>query len=85
VPTISVSRPYSGEELVKFLDAHGYRYVRQRGSHAVLVYEDPNTGEKRRVTVPMHDEIKTGTLRNIAEQCGANDFREFLDWLDSGI
>jgi hypothetical protein len=34
------------------------------------------------VTVPLHDEIATGTLRGIAEQAGADDFQAFLNAID---
>jgi len=36
----------------------------------------------RVVTVPMHGEIPTGTLRSIADQCGATDFRAWCRWID---
>lgn len=50
-----------------------------------LRYIDPNTGEKRTVIVPLHDELDTGTLRSIAEQAGADDFQAFLDEMDKMI
>lgn len=31
----------------------------------------------------MHDEITVGTLRDIADQVGANDFESFCEWIDS--
>jgi hypothetical protein len=34
------------------------------------------------VTVPFHDRVRLGTLQNIAEQCGANDFRAWCKWID---
>jgi hypothetical protein len=34
------------------------------------------------VTVPLHDELATGTLRSIASQCEADDFQAFMDWLE---
>ena len=30
----------------------------------------------------MHDEVKIGTLRSIADQCGAEDFQEWCRWID---
>jgi hypothetical protein len=30
----------------------------------------------------MHGEIPTGTLRSIADQCGAKDFRAWCRWID---
>ena len=35
--------------------------------------EDPDTGEVRLVDVPQHDGVAIGTLRSIADQCGAVD------------
>jgi hypothetical protein len=34
------------------------------------------------VAVPLHDELRTGTLRNIAESAGANDFDAFYELID---
>jgi hypothetical protein len=30
----------------------------------------------------MHDEVKIGTLRSIADQYGAEDFQEWCRWID---
>ena len=58
------------------LKSFGYERDRQRDSHVVLKYRNPDTGEVRTVTVPLHDRIKIGTLQSIAEQCGADGFNE---------
>lgn len=51
--------------------------------HAQLYYEHPdNDDDRRRVTVPLHDELSTGTLRGIAESAGARDFDAFCEWVD---
>jgi hypothetical protein len=34
------------------------------------------------VTVPLHDEHRIGTLREIADEAGAREFDEFCDWID---
>ena len=73
---------YSGEDIIKALGKWRFRRVDQTGSHVKLEYVDPNTGEKRYVIVPLHDELDTGTLRSIAEQAGAHDFQSFLDEID---
>lgn len=52
------------------------------GNHAILKYTNPDTGEVRTVTVPMHDRIRIGTLQNIADQCGADDFDAWCRWID---
>jgi predicted RNA binding protein YcfA (HicA-like mRNA interferase family) len=75
-------RPYSGKELINALDKWGFKRVDQTGSHVKLRYINPDTGEKRTVTVPLHDEIATDTLRDIADQAGAEDFQAFLDAID---
>jgi predicted RNA binding protein YcfA (HicA-like mRNA interferase family) len=67
---------------VTVLRKFGSRHDRTRGDHAILKYTHPETGEKRTVTVPLHDRVRIGTLQQIAEQCGANDFREWCRWID---
>ncbi len=73
---------YSGKEVVNALRKWRFRRVDQTGSHVKLRYRHPDTGEKRTVIVPLHDELATGTLKSIAEQAGANDFQAFLDAID---
>jgi hypothetical protein len=34
------------------------------------------------VTVPAHDSIRIGTLRDIADDAGAEDFDAFCEWID---
>lgn len=77
-----VSQDFSGREIVSVLRTFGYRRDRTRGDHVILKYTHPETGEKRTVTVPLHDRVRIGTLQRIAEQCGANDFREWCRWID---
>jgi len=72
---------FSGRDIIKVLRKHGYQFVTRTGSHVQMRYV-ANDGEVRNVTVPMHDRIKTNTLRNIADQCGANDFDEWCRWID---
>ncbi len=53
----------SGEQLIRALGKFGYIVVRQKGSHVRLRH---GTDPKRQpVTVPLHDEIASGTLRRI--------------------
>lgn len=59
-----------------------YQPVDRTGSHLKLRYVHPETGEVRNVTVPIHGEIDTGTLRSIADQCGAEDFDAWCDWIE---
>ena len=77
-------RTFSGMEVVKVLvNAGGFEWRRTTGDHAQLYYQHPtNQGDRRHVTVPLHDELQTGTLRDIASSAGAHDFDEFCDWID---
>jgi predicted RNA binding protein YcfA (HicA-like mRNA interferase family) len=77
-----VSRDFSGEEIVTVLRRFGYRHDKARGDHAILKYTHPDTGEQRTVTVPLHDRVRIGTLQRIADQCGANDFHAWCEWID---
>ncbi|MFC3477011.1 type II toxin-antitoxin system HicA family toxin [Halobacterium litoreum] len=77
-------RTFSGEEVVRVLvNCAGFEWRRTTGDHAQLSYEHPtNEDDTRRVTVPLHDELRTGTLRAIADDAGARDFDAFCAWLD---
>lgn len=77
-------RPFSGHEVVRVLvNVGGFEWLRTTGSHAQLHYEHPtNEADRRRVTVPLHDELRTGTLRSIAEDAGAAEFEAFCEWID---
>lgn len=76
-----VTRDFSGRDIVKVLHAHGYKINSRTGSHVTLT-TTTDSGEFRRVTVPLHSRLKEGTLRKIAKQAGANDFDEFCRWID---
>jgi predicted RNA binding protein YcfA (HicA-like mRNA interferase family) len=54
----------------------GFVRTNRVGSHPKLRYESPDTDEVRIITMPVKsvDDIPTGTLQSIAEQCGADDF-----------
>jgi predicted RNA binding protein YcfA (HicA-like mRNA interferase family) len=55
---------FSGRKTISILEKMGFLHIRTRGSHAVL----------RRLTdvciVPLHDELASGTLRNVLKQAG---------------
>lgn len=61
----------SGKECRKALERLGFDYVRQRGSHVVMKRDDAGC------VVPMHAEIKTGTLSGILKQAGVS-VEEFI-------
>jgi predicted RNA binding protein YcfA (HicA-like mRNA interferase family) len=56
----------SGKDLCKILELHGFVNVRQRGSHVVMQKKFPDTTIT--VPVPMHAEMKIGTLHSIIRQ-----------------
>jgi predicted RNA binding protein YcfA (HicA-like mRNA interferase family) len=77
------SRDFSGRDIVKVLRSFGYRPVDHTGSHVKLRYEHPtNDDDVRVVTVPLHDRVRTGTLQQITDQCGADDFHAWCEWID---
>ena len=77
-----VRKTFSGREIVTVRHSFGYIPGSRAGSHVRLRYEHPETGEVRNVDVPQHDEIRIGTLRSVADQCGAVDFEAWCQWID---
>lgn len=67
----------SGRDVIKILvKEFGFETTRQSGSHVILrKYKD---GKKITTVVPLHDEIKPGTLLGILSLGGINK-DEFLD------
>ena len=57
---------FSGESLCDLLGDHGFIAVRQRGSHRVVQKKDGPTTIT--VPVPLHKELKPGTLASIIRQ-----------------
>ena len=57
----------SGKALIKKLEIHGYSAIRQKGSHVRLRHQNPNL---KPITVPLHNEIKTGLLKQILKDAG---------------
>lgn len=49
-----------------------------------LRYEHPESDEVRVVSVPLtdSDQISQDTYRSIADQCGADDFEAWCEWID---
>jgi predicted RNA binding protein YcfA (HicA-like mRNA interferase family) len=66
----------SGAQVVRALEKDGFRVVGTKGSHCKLRNELPT----RTVIVPLHDELRTGTLASICRQAGitADRLRELL-------
>jgi predicted RNA binding protein YcfA (HicA-like mRNA interferase family) len=59
----------SGAKLVKILEREGYERVRTCGSH-VRLYPPSFLPNAKKVTVPLHGELKIGTLSNIMKDSG---------------
>jgi len=57
----------SGRDVLKILSRFGFKVVSQRGSHVKLrrILSD---GTKQTLTIPLHEELDTGTLRAIFRQ-----------------
>ncbi|MBD2267774.1 type II toxin-antitoxin system HicA family toxin [Anabaena sp. FACHB-1391] len=66
----------SGLECVKALEKIGFVVDRQRGSHIILVCEEPRTT----ISVPDYKELDRGTLRGIIRQAGLS-VDEFIELL----
>jgi predicted RNA binding protein YcfA (HicA-like mRNA interferase family) len=64
----------SGQDCIKALQRLGFSQVRQRGSHVVMRRGD------RGCVVPLHREMKVGTLHGVLKQAGVDpdDFIQAL-------
>ena len=61
----------SGAQTARALERLGFARLRQSGSHLVM------RRDERVCVVPMHDELKTGTLAGVLRQAGVSD-EDFL-------
>lgn len=61
-------RVLSGRQVCEILARHGFRQVRQRGSHIVMQKQLAATTIT--VPVPDHAELRIGTLQSIIRQSG---------------
>lgn len=59
---------FSGSDLCRILELHGFLRIRQKGSHVIMQLQSKGTTVT--VPVPMHREIKKGTLQSIIRQSG---------------
>ncbi|NOT38222.1 MAG: type II toxin-antitoxin system HicA family toxin [Saprospiraceae bacterium] len=59
-------KPLSGKDVCMILTRNGFVQVRQKGSHVVMQKVIENSTIT--VPVPMHKEIKIGTLHSIIRQ-----------------
>ena len=60
---------FSGQEVCSILATAGFIHVRTRGSHAVMQGVDAD-GVSHTVPVPLHSEVRKGTLKSIIRQSG---------------
>jgi len=67
----------SGPEAVRAFGRVGYNLDHQSGSHVILRHRDP---PHRRLSVPNHRELATGTLRALIREAGltVDEFVELL-------
>ena len=61
-----MSRTFSGREIVKAFYRIGFIVDHQRGSHVFMHNPEKNIS----VVVPLHKELKKGTLNNIVKKTG---------------
>ena len=72
-------RKISGKECLKILcNKFDFQILRQKGSHIILKKETPKG--KVGTVVPMHPEIKIGTLKGILEQAkvSVEEFSQYV-------
>ena len=60
---MSKLRRISGKDLIRLLQDHGFVVIRQKGSHVRLAFSE--SGSEYRLTVPVHEELDRGTLKEI--------------------
>lgn len=65
---------FSGREVISVLTSFGYVPTSRTGRHVRPRYENPDTGEVRLGDVPMHSELKIGTVRLSPTSAVADDF-----------
>lgn len=61
-------RSLSGQEVCRILMMHGFIQVRQKGSHVIMQMATENSTIT--VPVPLHSEVRIGTLQSIIRQSG---------------
>ena len=59
---------FSGEEIACILESQGFQRIRQKGSHLIL--QRRAIGATTTVPVPLHREVRIGTLQSIIRQSG---------------
>ena len=59
--------PIDSNRLIKILERQGFKVIRQKGSHVILIND-----EKTRIVLPMHPgkDLKPGLTRAILREAG---------------
>ena len=65
---MSKLKKISGKECIKALSKMGFQIIRQKGSHVILAKETPEG--RVGTVVPLHKELKIGTLKGILRLAG---------------
>jgi predicted RNA binding protein YcfA (HicA-like mRNA interferase family) len=60
-------RRLSGADVIRIFEGFGFIVLAQAGSHVKLRRIGPQ-GQKQTLTIPLHKELDTGTLRAILRQ-----------------
>jgi predicted RNA binding protein YcfA (HicA-like mRNA interferase family) len=69
-----LSKTFSGRQVVKALRRMGFVVDHQRGSHVFMHNLEKNIS----VVIPLHKELKKGTLHNIISKAGI-DLKDLKD------
>ncbi|NDV61209.1 type II toxin-antitoxin system HicA family toxin [Puniceicoccales bacterium CK1056] len=65
-------RRFSGAQICRLLELHGFIPVRQKGSHRIMRKTTPDGS--RTIPIPLHKDLKPGTLASIIRQSGRGRF-----------
>ena len=70
--------PLSPEKLIKILQKVGFRTIRQKGSHVIMM-----NNKRTRIVIPVHPgrEVKPGLVRAIIKEAGITR-EEFMKLLN---
>ncbi len=68
----------SGAAAIRAFERAGWRQDRQRGAHVTMIKLPPTALV---LTVPLHDELRPGTLRSLIRKAGLSveEFARLLD------
>jgi len=61
-------KAFSGKEICRLLQRHGFQEVKRKGSHVIM--QKLNNGISITVPIPDHKEIRVRTLLSIIRQSG---------------